>query len=83
MRVVSLRSEILVDGAGYVGQDIGEGPAIAPVTSVDGRQGALVMSEGLLVGDVEVEAEWREMEGVRVQQIGSSTVAEEDDHNAI
>ena len=53
------------------------------MTSVDGRQGALVMSEGLMVGAVEIEAEWREIEGVAVQQSGESTVAEEDDHHTI
>ena len=83
LRVVSLSNEILVDGEGFVGQDREGGPAIAPVISVDGRPGALVMSEGLRVGAVEIDAEWREREGVSVQQSGESTVAEEDDHHTI
>ena len=83
LRVVSLSNEILVDGEGFVGQDSEGGPAIAPVISVDGRPGALVMSEGLRVGAVEIDAEWREREGVSVQQSGESTVAEEDDHHTI
>ena len=56
---------------------------MAPVVSVSGRPGALIMQEGLRMGGVIVDAEWRERELVSVQQSGDSTVAEEDDPHTI
>ena len=81
--MVSLREEILVNGDGIVGQEGERGPVEASVVSVSGRPGALVMQEGWRLGNVIVEAELRERDGVSVQQSGESTRAEEDDSHPI